>query len=520
VAEINLGPVSLAELRLDVALAAPATGDVFARGAAGKWVNVVPPAGGGLLQSPAAGQVPVFSDVVPRQLRSSFVGSIVNDTTQDALQHRPSGALSANLRPLAIYAAAADTLPHFYIDKDAKLQFGAPNSAADASLYRESSSGVRLRTSQGLRVDGKLSAGGPMVSTGATTVTIGGAGQDYGQLVLMDTTQTGTTAVVGMEFLDQLGDRYSAIGKFNSATQTLLLAGREGIDYTTGISTGHAHGTASLVRGHTDDQGKWFIGTNVRTIASRKARLALWNNNYTTQSIVDGSVTSNSAGDWDILLLRGATDQGLPSGGAFIRVENSSNNRILELTAGGIWQWYNPSTDVAEGQFLRDAANSLKWTKRLVVSGQVLGDGTGLSAGQRGLDVKGNVTAAYNATAANDGQWRVQAPNATSGAHCGITYEDSAGNRVGWAGMVMLASAHDMVWQGFDGSAYNEWARLTRTGSLSLPKSGAKILTAGGLGVGNSSIATAVGPLARVVQVFANDGTTSLGYCPLYSSFS
>lgn len=454
----------------------------------------------------------------PKRL-SDLQAKVRNDLA--ALKVQPSAAPAAGFRHAQFYAGATDTQPAVELASDMRWKFGAGGAAAtDVDFYRESSNGVRLRMSAGLRVDGIGSVGGAMPTGGATRLAAVGPGGDYGQFVTKDSTQAGANCVSGMEALDSGDLRQAVWGAMDGSNQNCIHGAAGGHSFHTGASTNHAHGMASIVRGYVNNIGQWFFGNNIQSIASRNARVAIWNTPYTVQSGVDGTTTSNSAGAWDLLLLRGATDQGLPSGGAYLRVENSSNNRILELTAGGFWQWYNPSTDAAEGAMSRDAANSLKWSRRFVVEGQILGTAANLAAGLRGLDVKGNVTDAYNAAAAVTGQWRIQAPNATNGGHCGITYEDSAGNRVGWMGMVMKASAHDMVIQGYAGGVtYREWARFTSDGHLSLPVAGAQIRAAGGLGVGNSAVASAVGALARVMQVFDASGA-SLGYVPIYSGFT
>lgn len=135
------------------------------------------------------------------QHRFSHLGSASNDTTQDSVRIQPSGALAANWRPLAIYAASSNTRPWFYIDSTNKLQFAAANSVEDVNLYRASTGilktdGTFFQNGSAVGILGYLQTNGNGLASTVNLnpgISVYGVGAGVANMYGMDLGHNGTT---------------------------------------------------------------------------------------------------------------------------------------------------------------------------------------------------------------------------------------------------------------------------------------------------------------------------------------
>jgi hypothetical protein len=147
-------PNKLNDLSVDVSLSGVTQGDLFVRGAT-KWNRLA--AAAGVLKCSGAGALPSWAalvssdittalgytpvnragDTVTGQMRNSFLGSSVNDVTQDSIRVQPSGVLGANWRPIAVYTTSGATTPTWAVLSGGSMQFGGGGCTAVLNTFTD-----------------------------------------------------------------------------------------------------------------------------------------------------------------------------------------------------------------------------------------------------------------------------------------------------------------------------------------------------------------------------------------------
>jgi hypothetical protein len=252
----TFAPVTqLNDLFNDVALSgSPAQGSVFYRNGSGKWSDLAPSAtvgaalvGGGAGANPQWGPVPLDKrgDTATGQMVFAKNGSLVNDTSQDALIIQPSTIPATNYRGLSIYKASGDTTPSIWTDTSGFLY----QSATGVGACRLKSSGnagiLEVSSSTGLITVGRAGANSLLANSADTGIVFTGS-------MYFATSTSGATILFGSNLVPNV----LQLGAFAGSRTTIPLAPPSSANFgslslgagpfdgtTTGFFAGSASGT-------------------------------------------------------------------------------------------------------------------------------------------------------------------------------------------------------------------------------------------------------------------------------------